>query len=391
MSQAPLRGKRGRERRLGERLEADRLQRAAEPRDGETVDFDVAEAEREVEDERRREEAARAAAAAPRAPAGARPPRAGRRLPDLSVLPSLLHDSGTFGALRERLRPVAGDGQRAGRHAGLVAVPHGAKTFLAAALALGPDAERLVWIARDAEIGDRVAEELAAWLGDPAAVATLEPRTALAYERSELVADETAARVAALARWRRAGSAARVLVASVQALVQHTIAPDDLPDRPLLVRAGERLGLEDLLRRLQSTRVQPRARGCGARRVRASRRDRRRVPAQRGAADPHRVLRRRDRLAAPLRSDRPARRRAGRAHRAAAGIGVPRAPGRDRRPPRPRSRCDARSRSASPRTSPDSRPPRVIRRIRRIVPRGTRRRAGGRSPPATRRRSGVRT
>ena len=129
------------------------------------------------------------------------------------------------------------------------------RRYLAAALALGPDAERLVWVARDAEIGDRVADELAAWLGDPSAVATLEPRTALAYERSELVADETAARVAALARWR--SGRARVLVASVQALVQHTIAPDDLPDRPLIVAAGERLGLEDLLRRLQDLGYSP--------------------------------------------------------------------------------------------------------------------------------------
>ena len=78
-------------------------------------------------------------------------------------------------------------------------MPHGAKSYLAAALALAPAGERLVWIARDAEIGDRVAEELGAWLGDVDAVAVLEPRTALAYERSELIADETAARVAALA------------------------------------------------------------------------------------------------------------------------------------------------------------------------------------------------
>ena len=82
-------------------------------------------------------------------------------------------------------------------------------------------------MARDAEIGDRVAEELGAWLGDPNLVAVLEPRTSLAYERSELVPDETAARVAALAAW-RAGQA-KVLVASVQALVQSTLAPGDLP------------------------------------------------------------------------------------------------------------------------------------------------------------------
>ena len=96
---------------------------------------------------------------------------------------------------------MAAPASNAGRHAGITSVPHGAKSYLAAALALVAG-ERICWVARDSEIGDRVAEELAAWVGDPAAVAVLEPRTALAYERSELVADETAARVAALAAWR---------------------------------------------------------------------------------------------------------------------------------------------------------------------------------------------
>ena len=63
--------------------------------------------------------------------------------------------------------------------------------------------------------------------GRPSLVAVLEPRTSLAYERSELVPDETAARVAALAAWR--AGAAKVLVASVQALLQATLAPADLP------------------------------------------------------------------------------------------------------------------------------------------------------------------
>ena len=108
--------------------------------------------------------------------------------------------------------------------------------------------ERIVWIARDAEIGDRVAEEFQAWLGDPEGVAVLDPRTALAYERSELVADETAARVAALAAWRH--GRARVLVASVQALLQHTISPDDLPPEPRELRVGARLHQDRLLRDL---------------------------------------------------------------------------------------------------------------------------------------------
>jgi hypothetical protein len=127
-------------------------------------------------------------------------------------------------------------------------VPHGAKTYLAAALAFTTAGERLVWIARDAEIGDRVAEELVAWSGDPAAVAVLEPRTSLAYERGELIADETAARVAALATWR--SGRGRVLVASVQSLIQHTIDPADLPDEPRELRRGMRLHQETLLREL---------------------------------------------------------------------------------------------------------------------------------------------
>ena len=162
----------------------------------------------------------------------------GHRLPDLSGLPPLLVRTGSFESLRERLGPAAARPTRPerGRHAGLTSVPHGAKSYLAAALALVAAGERLVWIARDAEIGDRVAEELGAWMGDPAAVVVLEPRTALAYERSELVADETAARVAALAAWR--SGRARILVAGVQALLQHTIAPEDLPDVAARDRAG---------------------------------------------------------------------------------------------------------------------------------------------------------
>jgi transcription-repair coupling factor (superfamily II helicase) len=171
----------------------------------------------------------------------------GRRLPNLAGLPPLLAGSGGFATLRERLGPIAEPATSAGRHAGVTSVPHGAKSYLTAALALVAG-ERICWVARDSEIGDRVAEELAAWVGDPAAVAVLEPRTALAYERSELVADETAARVAALSAWRSGG--ARILVASVQALLQHTIAPADLPAQPRQLRVGARVGQGALLREL---------------------------------------------------------------------------------------------------------------------------------------------
>src|SRR5207247_4941597 len=161
----------------------------------------------------------------------------GRRIPNLAGLPRLLDGTGAFETLRERLGPTAPPASNAGRHAGVTSVPHGAKSFVAAALALVAG-ERVCWIARDAEIGDRGAGGLGAWVGDPASVAVLEPRTALAYERSELVADETAARVAALSAW--GAGQAKVLVDSVQALLQHTLSPGDLPDEPLELRVGAR-------------------------------------------------------------------------------------------------------------------------------------------------------
>ena len=249
----PLRGRRGRDRRLAEQVAEEFAARHALARSSDAaseVDFDVAEVDAEVQDFEAAE--ARAAEAKRRdarseARADARA-TSRHRLPDLSSLPPLLVETGTFGSLRERLGTADEDGRRVGRHVGLVSVPHGAKSYLAAALAQAQTGERLVWIARDAEIGDRVAEELGAWLGDPDAVATLEPRTALAYERSELVADETAARVAALAAWR--SGRARVMVAGVQALLQHTIAPEDLPTEPRRLRSGARLHQDSLLREL---------------------------------------------------------------------------------------------------------------------------------------------
>jgi transcription-repair coupling factor (superfamily II helicase) len=255
----PLRGRRGRDRRIAERIAQDFAERHA-LRTPDAVDFDLVEVDAEVEDARRAGKAEQARGGAPTRGRGARGPAtapsrqgSGHRLPDLSALPPLLAATGTFASLRERsgVASAAGAGEgvrRLARHVGLVAIPHGAKSYLAAALAQGAEGERLVWIARDAEIGDRVAEELGAWLGDPAAVVILEPRTALAYERSELVADETAARVAALAAWR--GDRARVLVASVQALLQHTIAPDELPTAPRELRPGARIHQDALLREL---------------------------------------------------------------------------------------------------------------------------------------------
>ena len=233
VSGPPMRGRAARERRLAERVATEFAERHATRSAAEEIDFDVAAVDAEVEDSRTRRDAraiarthleqGRRRCARPGAPAG--------RLPDLSALPPLLAATGAFaGAAGAAWRPAdAVPPRRPARRARSASRTEPSR-ILAAALALGETGERLVWIARDAEIGDRVAEELGAWLGDVGAVAVLEPRTALAYERSELVADETAARVAALAAWR--SGRARILVASVQALLQHTIAPDDLPATP---------------------------------------------------------------------------------------------------------------------------------------------------------------
>ena len=229
MPDTPMRGRRGRDRRIAERVATDFAARHAPPADDE-VDFDVAAVDAEVEDARRAAEppaAATTPASGPQ-PAGRRRTGAGHgsrtcpRCRRCSPRPARSPRSASGWA-----RPATTAPDRPPRRARRRSRTARSR-YLAAALALAADGERLVWIARDAEIGDRVAEELGAWLGDPDAVAVLEPRTALAYERSELVADETAARVAALAAWR--SGRARILVASVQALLQHTIAPDDLPD-----------------------------------------------------------------------------------------------------------------------------------------------------------------
>ena len=211
MSDLQLRGKRSRERRAGDRAVA------------------AAHAARGTR---------------PDAPEG----RARRRPPDLAALLGLLDGTAPFVRLRERLGRPVDPVPASGRHAALAALPHGAKTLLAAALALDPPGERLCWIARDAEIGDRVAEELGIWLGDPGSVVVLEPRTALAYERSELVRDESSARVAALARWR--DGSARVLVASVQALLQRTLEPSTLPSSPHRLATGARIRPDTLVREL---------------------------------------------------------------------------------------------------------------------------------------------
>ena len=238
-----------------------------------------------------------------RSPAGEHAAAIARhRIPDLAVLTRVLAGTGEVQALVDRYqRSAVGLDGRDLRHVTYAGVPHGAKSYLAAALVLASE-ERIVWIARDAEIADRVAEELTAWLGEAAAVVTLEPRSALAYERSELVRDESAARVAALAAWNRAGGPARVLVASLQALFQRTLTPERHPDRA--ARPPRRSPTAPGWRAEEPRRpgLRARPRGRRTRRVRPPGWDRGRVSCRPGPARAGGVVRGPDRVAAGLRS-----------------------------------------------------------------------------------------
>ena len=231
------------------------------------------------------------ATAAPPARAGAPPGRrpapaparkgGGQRLPDLSALPPLLAATGTFAALRERLGRVPAT-TRAG--------PAGTSGSWPSRTAPRATSRRpSPWrpTASGSSGSPATPRSATGWPRSsargsaiPEAVAILEPRTALAYERSELIADETAARVAALAAWR--SGRARVLVAERPG----PPPAHDRPGRPAgrAARAAPRRA--DPPGRAAARAVRPRLRpghrGGRSRRVRAARRDRRRLPAVAG-------------------------------------------------------------------------------------------------------------
>ena len=194
----------------------------------------------------------------------------------------------------------------------------------------------------------------------------LEPRSALAYERSELIRDESAARVATLARWR--SGRARILVASVQALLQPTIAAGG-PARPPARASPRRPDPPGRAAgRAPPPRLRARPRGGGARRDGPSRRPRRPLPGRRRPPGPDRALRGRDRRDPALRSHGPADRPPGRGGGAPAGHRVP----------RPRRRGSGRSAPASAR-SPSRLPERLAADLARLEGAGE---AAAPPPPA---------
>ena len=153
-----------------------------------------------------------------------------RHTPSLAPLLDTLRAAAPFTALTKQLTKS---------DASLIHVPHAAKAQLGAALAAD---RRIVWVARDPEVAERVADALRSWFHDPSHVVLLEPRSALPYERGELVIDESAGRVATLAAWHEGSP--RILVTSLLAVAQPTISLADLRAETLLLRAGDRITLD---------------------------------------------------------------------------------------------------------------------------------------------------
>ena len=152
-----------------------------------------------------------------------------------------------------------------------------------------------------------MAEELGAWLGDPALVAILEPQDVAGLR----------AQRARPRRDRRTGRGARrVAIGRRQGPRRERPGAgpgDDRARRPAVGHPHPQAGRPDRPRpadrRAVRARLHARDRGRRPGRVRAARRHRRRVPAVGAPAGPDRAVRRRDRLPARLRPHRPTQRR----------------------------------------------------------------------------------
>ncbi|MFZ9763446.1 MAG: DEAD/DEAH box helicase, partial [Candidatus Limnocylindrus sp.] len=155
----------------------------------------------------------------------------------LGALLARLHASPQLNELQERLRRD--------HAASLIHVPHAAKAALGAALARDT---RIVWITRNPEVAERVADSLRAWSTEPDRITLLEPRSSLPYERGELVVDESAGRVAALAAWGSGES--RILVTSLLAALQNSADPSAIAEASLPLITGTRMSLDEATERV---------------------------------------------------------------------------------------------------------------------------------------------
>ena len=132
---------------------------------------------------------------------------------------------------------------------GVLRVPAAARgAHLAVRRATLPASRPLVVVARTDDEAHRLADDLAAWIG-ASHVRTLPERAALPLERALPEHDESAGRITVLAEL-ASGRGSLVVVAPLLALVQRTLAPDQLAGARVDVRVGERIGQRTLLERL---------------------------------------------------------------------------------------------------------------------------------------------
>jgi len=145
---------------------------------------------------------------------------------------------------------------------GVLRVPAAARpAHLAARRAAVGVTKPLVVVARTDEEAHRLADDLAAWIGD-AHVLTLPERAALPLERALPEHDESGERLSVLAEL---GAAHRglVVIGSLLALVQRTLGPEGLRAARTSVRVAERVGQRLLLERLVAGGYEPSAEVTG--------------------------------------------------------------------------------------------------------------------------------
>ena len=290
--------------------------------------------------------------------------------------------TGAFGSLRERLGPAGEAPGMHGRHVGLTSVPARRQVVPRR----GPRARAG---RRSGSAGSRATPRSATGSPRSWARGSATPRWSPSSSRgprsptsaASSSPDETAARVAALAAWR--AGAARVLVASVQALLQAPSRPTTCPAAAADAPARRRGSAWSAPRRALRARLRAGPRGRRPGRVRAPRRHRRRVPAV-ARRCPIRIEFFGDEIDS-LRAFDPTDQRS---------VGTVRSWPSCRRPSsccRPAARTRSGRGSAGWRaTLPErlARRPRAVRGRRRDPERPARGRGPGAAPRATRRRSG---
>jgi transcription-repair coupling factor (superfamily II helicase) len=132
---------------------------------------------------------------------------------------------------------------------GVLRVPAAARAaHLAARRAALAPGRPFVVVTRTDDEAHRLADDLAAWTG-AGHVRVLPERAALPLERALPEHDESAERLAVLAHL-GSGERSQLIVASLLALVQRTIAPERLAAGRIELRVGDRVQQHDLLERL---------------------------------------------------------------------------------------------------------------------------------------------